>query len=77
MYRPNQTCQMYKNYIKKKGVLYSRVHKFLLVMRLSALIILTTLIQVSASTFAQRITIVKNQVQLEEVVMISFSTVTR
>jgi len=67
MYRPNQTCQMYKNYIKKKGVLCSHVHKFLLVMRLSALIILTTLIQVSASTFAQRITIVKNQVQLEEV----------
>jgi len=58
---------MYKNYIKKKDVLNSHIRKFLLVMRLSALIILTTIIQVSASTFAQRITIVKTQVKLEEV----------
>ncbi len=58
---------MYKNYIKKKDVLYSHVNKLLLVMRLSVLIILTMIIQVSASTYAQKITIVKNKILLEDI----------
>ena len=58
---------MYKNYTNKPGIPNSLYRKILLIMRLTTVILIASLMQVSASTFAQRITINRHNVSLEAV----------
>lgn len=58
---------MYKTYTKKKGVLPRCVHKILLIMRLTTVILITALMQVSAAGFAQKISLSKTNVPLKSV----------
>ncbi len=58
---------MYKIYTKPFGVPNRHVHKFLLIMRLTTLLLLAAILQVSASTYAQRITLAEKNVPLEKV----------
>lgn len=58
---------MYKNYTGKLGVRPPLYPKILLIMRLTFVILLASLLQVSASTFGQRITISKKNTSLEAV----------
>lgn len=48
---------MYKNYTKNWDVHNPYVHKLLLIMRLTTIILVATILQVSASSFAQKITL--------------------
>jgi TonB-linked SusC/RagA family outer membrane protein len=59
--------QMYKIYTRKPGMPIGLYHKILLVMRLTTVILLATLLQVSASTFGQRITMTQKNAPLEAV----------
>lgn len=59
---------MYKNYTNKKGVPRGVCHKILLIMRLTAAILLATLMQVSASGFAQKITLSRSNADLKGVI---------
>ncbi|EHQ28853.1 SusC/RagA family TonB-linked outer membrane protein [Mucilaginibacter paludis] len=58
---------MYKIYTKPFGVPNPHVRKLLLIMRLIPLIILAAIMQVSASTYAQRITLNEKNAPLEKV----------
>jgi len=58
---------MYKNYTRKLGVPHLVYHKILLTMRLTAVILLATLMQVSASGLAQKITLSKSNASLDNV----------
>jgi len=58
---------MYKNYTKKPCVPRVVRHKILLIMRLTAAILLATLMQVSASGLAQKITLTKSNAELKTV----------
>jgi len=58
---------MYKIYTRKNGVLYEYARKILLIMRVAAILLFMTIMQVSASTYGQRITIHKRNASLEEV----------
>lgn len=58
---------MYKNFTLKFEVLNPHVHRFLLVMRLTAFFLLVAFMQLSASTMAQRITLVQKNAPLENV----------
>src|SRR5688572_29103533 len=58
---------MYKIYTKPFGVPNRHVHKFLLIMRLTTLLTIAAIMQVSASTYAQRITLAQKNVPLEQV----------
>src|SRR5688572_1188386 len=58
---------MYKNYTTKTGIPKPLYHKILLIMRLTTVILIASLMQVSASTFAQRITMDRHNVSLESV----------
>jgi TonB-linked SusC/RagA family outer membrane protein len=58
---------MYKNYTSKFDVPYRRVRKLLLIMRLTTIIILITFMQVSASSFAQQITLSAKKASLKEI----------
>ncbi len=55
---------MYKNYINKSDILKWYIFKILLIMRLTTVILLATMLQVSASTFAQKLSYVKKEVSL-------------
>jgi len=57
---------MYKNFTSL-GLLNRQFRKLLLVMRLTAAILLLTLMQISASTMAQKVSIVEKNVPLERV----------
>lgn len=57
---------MYKIYTKN-GVLEKYAHKILLVMRLTTIILLVTIMQVSAASFAQNITLNRTNASLESV----------
>jgi TonB-linked SusC/RagA family outer membrane protein len=57
---------MYKNYASKLGVLRQHIRKLLLIMRLTTIIILITIMQVSATSFAQQITLSEKKVGLKE-----------
>ncbi|WP_449436769.1 hypothetical protein [Pedobacter steynii] len=48
---------MYKNYANELGVLKKYINKLLLIMRLTTVILIATIMQVSAVGFAQRITL--------------------
>lgn len=57
---------MYKNYTKKQGILKGYVHKIPLIMRLTIILLITTMMQVSAASYAQRISLnTKNATLLE------------
>jgi len=58
---------MYKIYTKPFGVPHGYAHKFLLIMRLTTLLIIATIMQVSASSYGQRITLKEKNVPLEKV----------
>lgn len=58
---------MYKNYPKKNGRGYALYHKIMLVMRLTAVILFVSLIQVSAIGFAQKISLSEKNVSLQQV----------
>ncbi len=58
---------MYKIYTKETVLPNWRIRKILLVMRLTTLILIASLMQVSAATFGQRITLSKKNVSLENV----------
>ncbi|WEK18403.1 MAG: SusC/RagA family TonB-linked outer membrane protein [Candidatus Pedobacter colombiensis] len=61
---------MYKNYINKPDILKWYVYKILLIMRLTIVIIIATMLQVSASTYGQKITYVKKNVTLVELLKV-------
>jgi TonB-linked SusC/RagA family outer membrane protein len=58
--------QMYKNYTSKLGVFRQHIRKLLLIMRLTTIIIFITIMQVSATSFAQQITLSEKKVGLKE-----------
>lgn len=58
---------MYKNYTTNPGISKPLYPKILLIMRLTIVILIASLLQVSASTFAQRITMNLHNVSLESV----------
>ncbi len=58
---------MYKKYSKILGILKWYAFKILLIMRITTVILIATMLQVSASTFAQKITIEKSNASLESV----------
>lgn len=57
---------MYKNYTRKPGIQLSCFQKILLVMRLTTVILIAAVMQVSASSFAQRVTFVAKDVTLKQ-----------
>lgn len=59
---------MYKNYTKKTGIPPGYVHKILLIMRLTTVLLIATFIQVSANSFAQKITVHRNNSTLDYVI---------
>jgi len=58
---------MYKIYTKPFGVPKRHVHKIILIMRLTTILIIATIMQVSASGYAQRITLKEQHASLEKV----------
>lgn len=58
---------MYKNYTRKTGISKGYILKILLVMRLTTLILLVSLVQVSATTLGQRVTIKKQNSSLKSI----------
>jgi TonB-linked SusC/RagA family outer membrane protein len=58
---------MYKNYTRKLGIPRPLCHKLLLIMRLTTVLLIASLLQVSAATFGQRISISRKNVPLESV----------
>lgn len=61
----NQTKRMYKKFTKKLGISSGLYHKLLLVMRLTTVLLIASLVQVSAATFGQNITLNEQNVSLE------------
>ncbi|WP_316828126.1 SusC/RagA family TonB-linked outer membrane protein [Pedobacter miscanthi] len=57
---------MYKNYTQTKGVRYKHVHKILLIMRLTTIILLASLLQASATSFAQKISLSEKRIPLNK-----------
>jgi TonB-linked SusC/RagA family outer membrane protein len=58
---------MYKNYANELGVPKRYVNKLLLIMRLTTVILIATIMQVSAAGFAQRITLSKKKASLKSI----------
>ena len=58
---------MYKTYTRKLGISVRLYHKIALIMRLTTVILMACLMQVSAATYGQRISISKRNVSLESV----------
>lgn len=58
---------MYKKFTRLFGWPPGYVHKFLLIMKLTAFILLASLLQVSAAGFAQKVTLKKQNASLEQV----------
>lgn len=58
---------MYKKYTNKRGVPKGYVRQILLIMRLTTIILIMAIMQVSASTFAQRITLSEKNATLNQV----------
>jgi len=58
---------MYKKYTNELGVPKRHVNKLLLIMRFTTVILIATIMQVSAAGFAQRITLSKKKVSLKSV----------
>lgn len=60
-------AQMYKNFTKKIGMRVPYASKILLIMRLTTVILIASLLQVSASTFGQKVTLKKNAISIKKV----------
>lgn len=58
---------MYKNYANELGVPKRYINKLLLIMRLTTVILIATIMQVSAAGFAQRITLSKKKATLKSI----------
>ena len=58
---------MYKKYTNKRGVPKGYVRQILLIMRLTTIILIVAIMQVSASTFAQRITLSEKNATLSRI----------
>jgi TonB-linked SusC/RagA family outer membrane protein len=58
---------MYKIYTRKPGVPISCFRKFLLVMKLTTIILIAAVMQVSAASYAQKVTLEKKSASLESV----------
>jgi len=58
---------MYKKYTEKIGIPIGYVHKLLLVMRLTTIILIATIMQVSAGTYAQKITLSEKNASLTKI----------
>lgn len=58
---------MYQNYIRKKEIAYLLFRKLWLIMRLTTIIILVTFMQVSATTFAQKVTLEYSNMSLKKI----------
>lgn len=58
---------MYKLYIRLTGMHSGWIHKLLLIMRITTILIIASIMQVSAVTYGQRITLNQNNVPLERV----------
>ncbi len=58
---------MYKNYTKKLGVRHRHIHKLLRVMRLTTILLIATIMQVSASSYAQKISLSEKNTPLAKV----------
>src|SRR5215217_1809246 len=63
-----QPNQMYKIYTKKTGLPSGYAYKLLLIMRLTTVLLIATIMQVSASGLAQKITINKKNAPIDEVI---------
>jgi len=61
-----QNIQMYQNYTQYPGVPLGYVKKFLLIMRLITIIIMISLVQVSAMSFAQKISLKRKGITYAE-----------
>ncbi|MCD0488384.1 SusC/RagA family TonB-linked outer membrane protein [Pedobacter sp. MC2016-14] len=55
---------MYKNYTRKPGMPFGCIHKILLIMRLTAVFLIAAIMQVSASSYGQKITLSKKNASL-------------
>jgi TonB-linked SusC/RagA family outer membrane protein len=64
--KPNKSMQ-FNTLNHAIGALPRRLRKILLVMKITTLILLTTLLQLSAASFGQKVTIVKNNIAMTEV----------
>src|SRR5690606_3858763 len=62
-----QTLQMYRKYLKKIGIDNELYHRIVLIMRLTTILLLVTFMQVSASTFAQKVTLKHSNSPLKSV----------
>lgn len=60
---------MYKIYTDKIGMPYRHIHKFLLIMRLTTVFLLAVIMQVSAGTFAQSITLRTKNASLSNIMI--------
>ena len=58
---------MYKFYTRRTGMHSGWIHKFLLIMRITTVLLITAIMQVSGATYAQRITLNQSNVPLERV----------
>ncbi|MGF1925097.1 MAG: carboxypeptidase-like regulatory domain-containing protein [Bacteroidia bacterium] len=58
---------MYKFYTRPTGMYPRCVHKFLMIMRITTILLIATFIQVSAATYGQKITLNQSSVPLEKV----------
>ncbi|WP_324756528.1 TonB-dependent receptor [Sphingobacterium thalpophilum] len=58
---------MYQNYIRNKEIAYLLFRKLWLIMRLTTIIILVTFMQVSATTFAQKVTLEYTNMSLKRI----------
>jgi len=59
---------MYRNYTRKKGMPLRLYRKLMLIMRLTTVLLIASLMQVSAAGFAQKISMSKSSAPLEEVI---------
>ncbi|MCX2483975.1 SusC/RagA family TonB-linked outer membrane protein [Pedobacter sp. MR2016-24] len=57
---------MYKNYTKNIGMPHRHLQKFMLIMRLTTVILIATMMQVSAAGFAQKITLSEKKATLKQ-----------
>ncbi|MBB5441277.1 hypothetical protein HDC92_004984 [Pedobacter sp. AK017] len=58
---------MYQTFTKKQGIPFRYIHQFLLIMRLTTVILIAAIMQVSASSFAQKITLSEKNSALSKV----------
>jgi type II secretory pathway component GspD/PulD (secretin) len=65
--RITQAPQMYNFYPKKLVQPPGRAHHILLIMKLTTLLLITAILQVSASTFAQRVTLSEKNTPLNKI----------